>query len=397
MASAYKRGDRWWGSWKGPDGKRVRKPLPGVTTKREAEQIANAHEAHATRVKAGLDSALDNSAEIAPLVEGFLLHKMATASYQTARHFCAALAATVGQYRTDEGLVWPPRQYESFDQVRGMSRTFYPGELGVEAVGEITQERMEQYVERHHQRLKVRTLNARVNSLKALLEWARKGGRIASNPLAEMSRVGVPDRDMRYLTQEQVHKLLVAAPEPERTVWMAFIHTGLRKTELTSLRWSAVTFKPTPGFPHGFIRVLAGTSKGRRQREVPLTPELRERLTALRLGAEDPERGHVFVNSKGNPLGYNLSRKLRRALKRAGLPEDAVPVHGLRHTFATGLLLSGANVITVSKLMGHRNVTQTLNTYAHVCPERLQEAMDLLPFGDTTESQPERSPAQVVA
>ena len=397
MAHVIKRGKRWWGSWKGPDGKRVRKSLSGVTSKREAEQIANAHEAKGTRVRAGLDSALDNSADIAPLVDGFLLHKMATASYETARHYCAALAPTVGQFRTAEGLVWPPRQHESFEQVRRMSRKFRPGELGVETVDEITQERMEQYVEEHHQTLKPRTLNARITSLKALLDWARKGGRTASNPLAEMPRAGVPDRDMRFLTQEQVRTFLAAAPEPERTVWLAFIHTGLRKTEFTSLRWSAITLSPTPGFPHGFIRVLAGTSKGRRQRDVPLTPELQERLAALRQGADAPGPGYVFVNSKGKPLGYNLSRKLRRALKRAGLPEDTVPIHGLRHTFATGLLLNGANVITVSKLMGHRNVTQTLNTYAHVCPDKLQEAMEHLPFGVTTESQPQRSPAQVVA
>jgi len=379
MAHGYKRGMVWWASYKGPDGKRKREKLPGVATKRDADELANALQVKATRVKAGLETPIDNTAGMRSLLEGFLLHKLAGTSYETARHYASALADIVGQFRTDKGRVWPPIQHESYAQVRNMPRTFKPGVFGNRSAVDITPAAVAQYVEERRQTLAIRTLNIRVISLKALLEWARKGGKIGSNPIAEVSRVGKPARSLRFLTKEQVDKLLAASPEPERTIWLFFVSTGVRFREFVNLRWLAVVLKPTGSYPNGSVRVLAETSKGKRQRDIPLTAELQRRLAEMWDAAPDPE-GFVFTNGGGRPWVNNLRRKLRAALKRAGLKPNAVSPHGLRHTFATGLLLNGANVITVSKLLGHKDVTQTLNTYAHVVPDNLQEAMQHLPF-----------------
>ena len=66
-------------------------------------------------------------------------------------------------------------------------------------------------------------------------------------------------------------------------------------------------------------------------------------------------------------MGGNLSRAFKAALRRAGLPE--VRFHDLRHTCATLLLRQGVNPKYVQELLGHANVSLTLNVYSHVLPD----------------------------
>jgi len=393
MAHVVKRGKKWYGSWKDHSGARQRHVLSGVTTKREAQALADAFEAKGTRVKAGVEKALDNSAEIRPLIDGFIVHKVASSRYEAARYCATALAPTLGGFTSTYGEAdkqWPPRRQTSFEEVRDIKRTFVAGELGVTRVDQITPDLLEQYVQEHRGKLTVRGLNVRIGAIKTLLTWARKAGRIDSNPIADVSRAGVPAKSQRVLKPEQVVKLLSSSPEPERTIWLTFLTTGLRKGEFVKLRWPAVNVAT------GTIRIHAETSKGKRHRDIPMVPELLERMKAARAEARDPE-GYVFTTRTGGPVENNLPRRLRQALERAGLDEHAVSLHGLRHTFATSLLLNGANIVSVSKLLGHVNVTQTLNTCAHALPENLREAISHLPYGDPTESQAPETTSQLVA
>jgi len=76
----------------------------------------------------------------------------------------------------------------------------------------------------------------------------------------------------------------------------------------------------------------------------------------------------VFPSTVGTPQwGGNLSRAFKAALRRAGLPE--VRFHDLRHTCATLLLRQGVNPKYVQELLGHANVSLTLNVYSHVLPD----------------------------
>ena len=253
-------------------------------------------------------------------------------------------------------------------------------------MAEITSEKVDHCIEMmrvngngHGEAPKTRTLNKAVLALKTLLSWARKNGRIKTNPIADKPRVGKPDKSERVLKPDEAERLLATSPEPEHTIWLCFLTTGLRKGELINLRWPSVCFATDT------IRVEAATSKSRQRRDIPMAPDLRKRLLDLRDESADSE-GFVFTTtSRGTPWVNNLPRKLRQALKRAGLAGDAVSLHGLRHTFATTLLLGGANVIAVSKLLGHATVTLTLNTYAHALPDNLRAAIGHLPYGGTQE------------
>jgi integrase len=84
----------------------------------------------------------------------------------------------------------------------------------------------------------------------------------------------------------------------------------------------------------------------------------------------------VFPNGFGTiMIPHNITkRSFKRYLVMAGLSRD-IRFHDLRHTAATLLLASGVNVKVVSELLGHSNVSITLNIYAHVLPHMQQSAV----------------------
>ena len=75
-----------------------------------------------------------------------------------------------------------------------------------------------------------------------------------------------------------------------------------------------------------------------------------------------------------------LDQMFRRIAVAAGMPEEKIyGVHSLRHTFATLLLSNNVDIKTVSKLLGHSDVTITYNTYIHVIKEQEAKALESIP------------------
>lgn len=90
------------------------------------------------------------------------------------------------------------------------------------------------------------------------------------------------------------------------------------------------------------------------------------------------DRGLVFCTRKGTPIGPRyFSRKYEAIRGRAGLSKE-IHLHALRHTYATRLLEQGENLKTVQELLGHKDISTTGNTYAHVMPEVKTEAANSL-------------------
>ena len=99
----------------------------------------------------------------------------------------------------------------------------------------------------------------------------------------------------------------------------------------------------------------------------------------MRLAGLWEDHGLVFPSGAGTPIsGGNLNRGFKALLKRAGLPQT-IRFHDLRHTCATLLLRQGVNPKFVQDLLGHGDVSLTLNVYSHVLPdmgETVAGAMD---------------------
>lgn len=200
---------------------------------------------------------------------------------------------------------------------------------------------------------------------------------------------------MRTLTAAQAGDLLKAATDERlEALYVLALHTGMRKGELLGLRWNDVDLKaqtlhiqgslqPIPG--KGLQVVEVKTESSRRQirlgtasSEALRRHRVRQAQERLRAGETWTDLDLVFPNTTGRPThpGNFLRRDFDPLLKRAGVPR--VKFHELRHTCATLLLGEGVHPKIVSELLGHSDITVTLNLYSHVLPTMQQQAVDTL-------------------
>ena len=117
------------------------------------------------------------------------------------------------------------------------------------------------------------------------------------------------------------------------------------------------------------------TGKGRRQRMVPVLPQVRQLIAdyVALCPYEQPAKGPLFVGAKGGPLSARVVQLAMARLRGAlGLPETATP-HALRHSFATHLLTRGGDLRAIQELLGHASLATT-QIYTEVDAERLIEA-----------------------
>lgn len=213
-----------------------------------------------------------------------------------------------------------------------------------------------------------------INKVKMLLgqafRQAVKDKVIASNPIEEKLKMPPKKEKKAFALKPNEQKALEAiADEYVNGDFIIFLmYTGLRMAEAKNLTWQDVDLDEG--------RIVIRTSKTiTGQRILPLVTMsmaiLRNRLK-MALSTDT----YVFYNSSNNMLNNNLRRLCHRMAKRAGVREFSP--HMCRHTFATRLLERGANIKTVSELLGHSSVEVTLRIYSHISPNLKKEAILLL-------------------
>ena len=223
--------------------------------------------------------------------------------------------------------------------------------------------------------------------LSRLFSHAVRRDVIAVSPLSKLDRTERPavwKREQRVLNSAEIGRLLAAAPPRYRTLLASAILTGLRQSELLGLRWRDIDFE------EALIRVRRALDRHGNDvppktqhavRDVILIPALahalREHRTASAFSAPDD---YVFASQVGTPLHWrNVARRaLKPALAQAGI--EPLRWHDLRHTFASLLIGSGANVVFTSRQPGHGSSDITFRVYAHLFDraEQAQRTRDLL-------------------
>ena len=144
------------------------------------------------------------------------------------------------------------------------------------------------------------------------------------------------------------------------------LNTGMRQGELFSLAWENVDLTMKT------ITVLASHSKGNNTRVIPLNTEAHAVLTTIR---PDPAKGLVFKSPITGGRFNNVKKAWAEITKAAGIPD--LRWHDLRHDFASQLVMKGAPLFTVQKLLGHANSRMT-QRYAKLAPSTLADAVGLL-------------------
>jgi site-specific recombinase XerD len=169
------------------------------------------------------------------------------------------------------------------------------------------------------------------------------------------------------LSQEEVAQLIDAARIPyQRILLMTLYATGVRNAELTRLKVSDVDSKRM------VIHIQGG--KGRRDRDVLLSPKLLEELRAHWHRLRRKPSLWLFPGNRHHSGDQPIDTKTvwhacQKAARQAGLKKRVHP-HTLRHCFATHLLEAGADLRTIQILLGHRDLKET-TIYLHLSQRHL--------------------------
>jgi integrase len=228
--------------------------------------------------------------------------------------------------------------------------------------------------------------------LREALGHAMKWGLLARNVCDAVDPPKPRNKEMAALNTPDVQRFLdLASASPFGPVFFLGIYTGMRRSELLGLRWSAVdiaskTLSVTETLQHingkGLVALQPKTDRSRRAVSLPPSAvallsgmKVKQREQREAMGLEWKESDYVFSHFDGTPFHPNtVTRAFSRIIKKAGLPK--VRLHDLRHTHATLMLKQGVHPKIVSERLGHASIIITLDTYSHVLPS-LQEAAAL--------------------
>ena len=239
-----------------------------------------------------------------------------------------------------------------------------------------------------------RSVARKIAALKSFYRFMLERGLIQSSPFSAIVIPKYPHRVPGFLTEQQTEKLfndLLLSPanqlqqseesvleaqfvrERDRSILELLYGSGLRLSELTGLTMEALDLAG------GFVKL---TGKGRKQRVVPVGKptvealkkyfEVRRNFFRMMGSGEAQSTPYVFVTKRGKKLYPMLVHRLTRKYLASVTEQKKKNPHLLRHSFATHLLNSGADLKSVSEMLGHSNLSTT-EIYTHVTFARLQE------------------------
>jgi len=222
------------------------------------------------------------------------------------------------------------------------------------------------------------TIARKLATLRSFYKFCLRRGHVKTHPLATIRTPKQEKRLPRYLEMDQITKLL-STPEDrtllgarDRAMLELLFSTGVRVSELVELNFADLDQEAS---------VIRVRGKGKKQRTAPVGPTamaaIQKYLQLRRVDARSAafDQQALFVNKHGQRLSTrSVRRKLDKYLTEAGLDPSISP-HTLRHSFATHMLNSGADLRSVQELLGHQSLSTT-QIYTHLTTKRLKSAYD---------------------
>jgi len=224
--------------------------------------------------------------------------------------------------------------------------------------------------ELHRRGLKKSSSARKLAGLRTFFRWLCREGRLETNPARTLATPRLEKRIPSVLDEAEVASLLEVSgeglePVRARALLELLYATGIRSAELVSLDVGEVDLGAR------MVRVLG---KGRKERVVLFGGRAKEALS--RWLAERarlrPKTDALFLNARGGRLTDRSVRALvARRVKQVALARRCSP-HTLRHSFATHLLIRGADLRAIQELLGHASLSTT-QRYTHVDTRHLLE------------------------
>jgi integrase len=226
------------------------------------------------------------------------------------------------------------------------------------------------------------TVNRELTMLKHLFSKCVKWKLANSSPMPDVKLRKENNGRVRFLTQEEAGRLLMACNIDFRIVVLAAMLTGFRRSELRSLRWTNIAFL------NGSITIESSYSKNGETNTVPLHPELEKALKALYDERNPAPEDLVFVDRYNKPW-TSWRTAFENAVERAGLKDFRF--HDCRHCFGSWLAMNGTDIKARMELMRHKTPTMTMR-YSHLSVKYKRQAIADLPSFNAEMESPQMSP-----
>lgn len=235
------------------------------------------------------------------------------------------------------------------------------------------------WLEKH--RDKKQTGNRRLATLRAVFNWAIKRGYMSDNPCKRVSKFFIKQPYPRFLDHQEISRLFICAPREQFSKYCFMIlHTGMRPEEALSLKWADVDLG------NGVIYILDQKNGDRSalKADYPLLEWLKKesRVNEWVLG------GYTYAM---------LTKDSRRAIQEAGINLVKKPgcgkftIYGLRHTYASHLLMAGIKIEAVAKRLRHKDINLTYKHYGHLTDQYMEDSVNQVDltgqFSDTSKKQ----------
>ena len=229
-------------------------------------------------------------------------------------------------------------------------------------IHEITLEEVEDYYSKRKE-ISIYSANREPALLKHFYRKATEWKKVKENPTKEVKvRLKEEVQRIRFLMPNEIQILLSCCPDNLKPIVTVALHTGMRREEILSLKWTQVNLLT------GIIHL--DKTKNHESRNIKMNVTVRSALSQI-------EHRSEFVFCK--PVGSRYSQlpgPFEDVVKKAGI-ED-FHFHDLRHTFASNLVMQeGVELNDVRELLGHKSMAMTLR-YAHLSPKHKTRVVNIL-------------------
>ncbi|WP_155286677.1 tyrosine-type recombinase/integrase [Lacticaseibacillus zhaodongensis] len=183
-------------------------------------------------------------------------------------------------------------------------------------------------------------------------------------------KVAHPQQALNYNDWRTLVNSLDTSNKQQMIIYLAAV-TGLRFAEVVGLTLKSIDFDQSTitvsqTWDYKYHTGFKPTKNKSSIRTIPIDSRTTQRLKAFTSCLQDASKP-IFAAESPAPVSAEINKTLTGILKLLGLPR--ITFHGLRHTHASVLLYQGVSVLSVSKRLGHANITTTQSTYLHVIKE----------------------------
>jgi integrase len=214
-------------------------------------------------------------------------------------------------------------------------------------------------------------------TLGLIFKQAISQGYCKQNPVSEIEKPHSQKHEQTFLTPDELRRLFNAADEPYKTIFIFAAMTGCRRGEILALKWDDIDFERKLVYIRRTVFNGEFTKPKSRNstRVLAIADILANKLLEHKIASPKNDLDLVFPNSEGGIMsGGHLSKwAFKHAVKKAKIDRH-VRFHDLRHSFASLLIYKGEHIRVIQSVMGHANISTTMDIYGHIMQDAHSEA-----------------------